>query len=433
MSSLALQALYDKVNSCQNIQTGRFFINDDNFFCPENIHISNIDIAFVTSSYEMDILNLLKIKHKLQEYKIPSVLGGINAHLNPSFFAKNFDIIFLGRLDKRFDLIMQHFLKYGPQRLTELKLPGIFHYSLGRCSNKESPAKDYSYLPSTVITSSATVFPNTFLTEIAAGCRHKCRFCLLSSLNKPYKYYPSSPLLAKIKKLPLSVKQVGLVAASVNDYPHIENLIKAINRFGKKITTASLRMENITPDLLTLLKANEQKTITLAPETAAVHLQKKIGKIYREKKLLQTAELIASYGFARLKLYYLIGLPAESDNDIILMTEQIKKIKNALNKGAARSGINPLLELSINPFIPKPFTKLGAENYENVKTLKQKIKLVKKKTAGAGNIKLHFLSPRAGKLQYFISNKLNTIADILEHAAVHKYKLMDIEKKIRNF
>jgi len=390
-------------------------------FSPEGADVSSICGAVITSSFETDILNLLKIALCLKKYNIPSLLGGLTAVQHADTLRSFFTRIYTGVINNEISAFFNH-------------LPDIpFSDACSSLSSSEfvtppSADKNKPLICHTALLSDSTVFKNTFLIETSRGCRRRCNFCILSKKSGGYYEHPSSEILSIISKLPSEVKKIGLVSAAFTDRSDCIALIESINAIGKEVTVASLRMEQLTERLISLLKANNQRTLTLAPETADLKIRTNIGKAYSPEHLLRCAYLAGSAGFHRLKLYYMLGLPEEDDKTAEEITVQIRQCRDALNRGAQRSGIMPKLQISISPFVPKKGTVLEHAVFAEEHDIKRRVKIIKSRASSLGGVSVDTESYRFARLQYVVSHKIEELLPLALRIVEENGSIRELEK-----
>jgi radical SAM superfamily enzyme YgiQ (UPF0313 family) len=254
------------------------------------------------------------------------------------------------------------------------------------------------------------------LVEISRGCGRGCRFCTAGFIYLPPRIRNPKKILDEIEPGLKNADKVGLVSAAVSDYPFIKNLCAPLIAKGKKVSVSSLRMDSTTDELVDALKESGHKTMTFAPEAGTERLRNVINKGISEDDILKSVEMAISRGILNAKLYFLIGLPTETDDDIegiVKLAKRIKKDVLVLTKEAGRIGT---ITLSINPFIPKPWTPFQWSPMEDVKSLSNKLKYIKESLKKAGNMEVIHENPKDSYLQALLSRGDRRVGGIIRAA-----------------
>lgn len=269
-----------------------------------------------------------------------------------------------------------------------------------------------------VVVSRGTHFRSMYLVELARGCRCACRFCLVSTVNRPFRTAEPDKVIAALDTVPQSTKSVGLVGANICDYPALIQVLEYLSGRGMRLGVASLRVDAVSERLLALLRRCSVRTVTIAPESASQRLLEKIGKGYEADELLDAVRLIAQAGFEELKLYYMIGLPGETEADRLAIEDQVKRIAAALDG-------NCTLTVSINPFIPKAQTPFQDEPMLAVKQVRQALKKMKKEIekirVGGRSVKV-----RSNPVGEYLCQAIISIGDRKVGEAIEKSALENI-------
>jgi radical SAM superfamily enzyme YgiQ (UPF0313 family) len=214
--------------------------------------------------------------------------------------------------------------------------------------------------------------------------------------------------------------RIGLVGAAVSDLPEIEKLCEKFNDQNVRISFSSLRADRITPGLLSILKKSNVKTATIAPEVGSERMRRVINKGITEKDVLTAATMLVENGIPNLKLYFMIGLPGESEADIDAIIKLVKQIKHRfLTSSRARKHIGTIT-VSLNSFVPKPATPFQWAAMDDVRTLKGKIKKIKIELKKVANLRINSDIPRWAYIQAMFSRGDRRVADILLMAHANK-------------
>lgn len=204
----------------------------------------------------------------------------------------------------------------------------------------------------TAVYTDGTEFADMFLIEIARGCGRHCRFCMAGYCFRRPRVRSLAALQAAILAAKPHRDKIGLVGAAISDYPDIDPLIALIRDKGLKFSVASLRADSLTPVLAAGLAASGHKTLTLAPEAGSDRLRRLINKGIDAADLDRAVALAAQAGIPNIRLYIMVGLPTEDDADLAAIIDLARHTKRHMQA----LGSSGRLTLSVNPFIPKPFT-----------------------------------------------------------------------------
>ena len=259
-----------------------------------------------------------------------------------------------------------------------------------------------------------TIFNNSIMLNVSRGCTRGCRFCMSGYLYRPMRqtdYKKLIDIAIKTRKN-TQLNKITLIGAAVSDYADLEKLITGLEDEGFQISTPSLRIESITRNTLESLKRSGLKTITLAPESIE-KLRKSINKDIPEEKILNVIKDAVELDF-KIKLYFLIGLPDETMEDIKTLCEYMKKIADM------HTSIKNV-KFSVNPIITKPHTPLQWEDYD-FKDIKKKTRYITKEMKKY-NIKCE--SPKKGLIQYILSCGNREVGAIIEKSIIKQPTLKE--------
>ncbi len=270
--------------------------------------------------------------------------------------------------------------------------------------------------PSTTIFTPDTEFGSRFLIEVVRGCANLCRFCWAGYNYLPVRAFPTERILALAQAARAHSSKVGLVSIALCDHPDIEHILRSLRDMGYSISPASLRLDDITPTIVSLLKESGERTLTIAPETGSDRLRRVINKTVTNAEILDSAELIFSSGIESLKLYYMIGLPTEDDDDLVAIRDLTLQLHEIMLKHARPRGRIGRIVASVNPLVPKPGTAYQWLPMERTEVIEAKMKRLRGLVADVDNVYFNIKSERHSYYQALLSLGDRRIAPAIEHA-----------------
>ena len=453
MSSLGYQTLYNLLNGIENVVCERAFLPDGGKGQSTGLKtvesgqpVSKADIIAFSISFENDYPHLLTIldlagiplRSSDRSAGHPLVIaGGVACFLNPEPIAAFIDCFLLGEaegiLPRFFDVFEPDSDKNELLKNLACQVPGAYvpafyearYHNDGTLAQFE-PAEDVPpaikrvYIKdlenfstcSTVITPHTT-FDRSFLIEVGRGCPHGCRFCSAGFIYRPPRFRPVARLEQAIERGARLTDRIGLVGAAVSDLPDIETLCARFNDRNIRISFSSLRADRLTPELLATLRKSNVKTATIAPEVGTEKMRRVINKGIRKDDILTAATKLVENGIPNLKLYFMVGLPGETDEDIAGIINLVKQIKHQfLTSSRTRKHIGTIT-VGLNSFVPKPATPFQWTAMDEVGTLKRKIKKIKNELKKVANLKINADVPRWAYIQAMFSRGDRRVADIL--------------------
>jgi radical SAM superfamily enzyme YgiQ (UPF0313 family) len=252
-----------------------------------------------------------------------------------------------------------------------------------------------------------------FLVELSRGCPRGCRFCAAGFIYLPYRQRDIEAVKSEAVRGLTERGRIGLVGAAVSDYRGIGELCRHIIRYGGKISVSSLRLDLLDGEMIEMLKASGHKTVALAPEGGSQRLRDLINKNIDEGQILDACERLIGQGILNLKLYFIIGLPTETDADLAEMVALVQRIRSRVIEAARKERRLGEIVLSVNPFVPKPFTPFQWCGMEEIKSLERKGKILREAIGRLSNVRLLMESPKDAYLQALLSRGDRRLAVLL--------------------
>jgi radical SAM superfamily enzyme YgiQ (UPF0313 family) len=431
MASLGYQGIYGLLNGFPDVVCERVFLPADAdideyertgtepFSLESKRTLSRFDIVAFSVSFENDYPNIVKM---LRMARIPErrdtrsvshpvlILGGVCAFFNPEPLADFFDVCFTGEGEE----MLPEFLDvYRSSRsrdeiikracgITGVYVPRYYSVSFdsatGMIAGREAaePAPDIIVKrtvsdissPSfrTVITTPDAEFADMCLIEAMRGCPWSCRYCVAGHIYKPVRRKELPALKDDINDALKRTGRVGLIGPSLSDYPYAEEVL---SMEGVDFSVTSLRASPKSARIVALLRGH--KSASIAPEAGTQRLRDVINKRITDPDIEETARLILESGIETLRLYFMIGLPTETAEDVDGIVGLVKKVRRTTRKG--------FLTLSVSTFVPKPFTPFQWHPMKPLKDVKEALKTIKKGLAMERGVKVFHDVPKYAYLQ----------------------------------
>jgi radical SAM family uncharacterized protein len=463
MSNLGFQIVYELLNRKENVVAERIFLPEDQemslhpkagkdlLSLESQVPLRKFDLVAFSVSFENDYPHILKILQlgeipllsKERNHFHPVVMaGGVTAFMNPEPLADFFDLFLLGEAEACLDSFISLFADIYPssenrqdllselaQNMDSLYVPSLYHVEYrpdgtiqfmdpieSRIPKTVKVARHYSeeapIATSTIVTPD-TEFNDKILVELGRGCGHGCRFCAAGYVYRPPRIGDKSQLLSCIQRVTEEHDRLGLISACVSDTPGIEEITRLITRKGGSFSVSSLRADRLTEGLLDNLKHAGQKSLAIAPEAGSERLRRVVNKHLTRDQIIGAVRLIGRKGEFNIRLYFLIGLPTETHDDVTEIVKLVKNIKHHLIKESRSRGKIGQIKLSVNCFIPKPFTPFQWFPMEEVAALKEKQKSLRKALAKEGGVTASFDVPKWAYLQTLFSMGDRRVGSIL--------------------
>jgi radical SAM superfamily enzyme YgiQ (UPF0313 family) len=433
MSNLGFQGIYALLNRRDDVVCERVFLPDDvdigeyartgqSLFSLESKKaLADFDIVAFSVSFENDYPNIARMlgmsripfsAGSRNEYHPLLIAGGVCVSFNPEPIAPAFDVVFIGEAE---NTILEFIDEYGNAggRADLLKkasgiggvyVPSKYEISYNRDGSiagrvavdgapesiEKSFACDLSLAPfNTEVISGATEFSGMYLIELMRGCPWNCRFCLVGNFMGPLRMKTMDQALHEIDEGKKIACRIGLIGPSLSDYPGLDQLLGIE---GVQFSITSLRAGSRSAELIGHISGH--KSISIAPEAGTARLRKVINKQLTEEEILATVETLRASGVETIRLYFMIGLPTETDEDIAGVVSLCLRAR-AVDKTKA-------LVLSVSPFVPKPFTPFQWSSMAGIDILKGRIRTLRKSLEKEG-IKVFHDTPKHAHMQGLFS------------------------------
>ena len=431
MSNLGMHIIYQLLNSRAEISCERFFLptekiiseierdNSSLMSVETQTPLKNFNVVAFAISFEQDYFNVVKILRlgkinplAKSRTKFDPILiaGGPCATFNPAPLSAIFDAFVIGEAEvilpqivdvltdnqniSRADLL---------EKISEVK--GVYVPAFPKKNIKRQFVQNLDDYPAhSVIITDDTEF-NMYLLETARGCGRHCRFCMAGYCFRKPRNRSLKTLQAAVDDAKHFNKKIGLMGAAISDYPQINELCKVILDDNLKMSVASFRADSVTAELVDALAESGLKTLTIAPEVGSEKMRRVTNKGITEENIFNAVKLGINAGIKNFKLYFMIGLPFEEMSDIDAIAELVIKLKNFVP--------DCKFTLSVNPFIPKPFTPFQWAAMADKKYLNAALKNLRGRLKKFRDIEIISESLKSARVQAILSRGDKNLADIV--------------------
>lgn len=439
MSNLGFQAVYAMLNSYAQIVCERAFLPDKDEMAEYGASrtpllsletrqpVSGFDIIAFSISFESDYLNIpalfrlagLPCYSSERTEKHPLVIaGGAATFINPEPVADFIDAVCIGEAEVILPKLLEKLCSAGSGRDQLLQsvaeVAGVYVPSQPHKKVERAFLKDLDSHPvATVINAPESEFSEMHLVELTRGCPRGCRFCAAGFIYHPYRQRSFEAVKADIDAGIAEGRKIGLVAAAVGDFKGVDRLCRYIVDSGGSFSVSSLRIDGLDETMTSLLVDSGHKTATLAPEGGSQRLRDLIKKGISEEQILAACERLIEKDILNLKLYFIIGLPTETDDDIDELLKLVEKIRELVLAKARLNRRLGEITLSINPFIPKPFTPFQWCGMMPLKVLERRLATIQSALRRVANVSVQAESLKEAMLQALLSRGDRSLAEFL--------------------
>jgi len=443
MSSLAFQWVTELTARVAGTGVERAFADPDleGTTLEEAAPLSRFDVVAFSMAFELDAPGVLRALLASgipvrREERGPGdplvVLGGSVATIDPPPPAPAGDVFCLGAAERTWLPLLELLHSGMPREAMLDELAGREGYLVpsrhldpnGRPIHRlrRLEKRRLETAPSTAVPASHTVTPETEygsrgLVEMSRGCPEGCRYCWISHTAGALQTYGTDAILGRVGELAGITRRIGFIATAVGDHPEIGRILATAVDSGLDVALSSLRIPAMVPEILEPLVASGARSVTIAPETGSDGLRKVLNKRVTNDEILDAVDTAFRCGLTGLKLYFIIGLPGETDEDVLAIATLVRKI-HAIGAAAGRPHRGtPWLRASVNVLVPRPYTPWHGEGILDRREARRRLRLLERALRGLPGFRLDRPSIREAQWQTFLGRAGIEAFPLLEELA----------------
>lgn len=447
MSNLGYQVILRAFLEDPRFDARRVFWDGNSLDFPDGGRfLDDFDAIALSVSYQPDMVHLPRLLETGRVWPLgtPGLLarplligGGIALTINPETSSHIFDLVVLGDAEPVLPALMEGLASSTAREIFLARMgevPGVYipsayeHSAITGTSfllpvpGPDSPSTiraavkaDLSADPARpAVLSSDSEFGNLYLLEISRGCAAGCYFCAAGSVCGHVRFLPMEAFTREAELGLRYRKTIGMVGTAVSYHPHLVEMAVYLLDRGGSFSPSSIRAERVTPQLADLLVKAKHRTVSLAPEAGTGSLRKSIGKELSDDRFLEKADILLEAGISSLKLYFMVGLPGESNSDIAGIVDLVMKLKEKMLFWGRPRGKVGTLTVSVNPFVPKPRTAFERVPIAGESVLKERMRVIRAALSPVANITVQTGSVRGAYLDALLSLGDRSVADVLD-------------------
>ncbi len=432
MANLGFQSVFEILSRHPRVRCERAFLPDAEqrgsavVSFERGGRLRDFEIVAFSISFETDYLHVVDILAgagipPLREHRRGGPLlicGGPATFLNPEPIADFFDAFFIGEGEEMIPELLAQFVAardagagrggvldaiaevggaYRPDRYDVAYAPdgtigSVAYRGPGSGVVRRRLVTDLDrFTTASKVLAPEAVFGDMYLVETSRGCEWGCRFCAAGYMYRPIRHRSVTALEAAIDEGLAHRSTIGLVGAEMASVPGVATLCERVADAGGRASPSSLKADVLTHRLARALGRSANQSVTIAPEAGSERMRRVINKNLTELEILRAADWLVAAGVRAMKLYFMIGLPTETPEDV----EAIVALTRTIGERFQRAGRIQQIKLSVNAFGPKPWTPFQWEPMEDPRALKAKIGGLRRAVGRLHGVDIDVASPRA--------------------------------------
>lgn len=457
MSNLGMQLVYTLVGGRDEMVCERVFLPQARGMprsVESNRPLKDFPIIMTAISFEHDYLNLLRMLRLANITPLandrPSatiaageplvIAGGVATFINPEPLAPFIDLFWVGEAEAGLLELLQSLIQEGggalPGRRDFLQdaaaragcyVPGFSQYRYDDSQHyaglqKTGPGSlpvakvicpEMTEAGHSTLLTPQTEFSDLFLVELGRGCSRGCRFCAAGFVYRPPRLWKTGAILAAMAARPDSCQRLGLLGMEMAKPHELAAVAAEIEQQHCALSFSSLRADALSPQLISLLGKSRLKTAAIAPDGASQRLRQVINKGLAEEDILMAARQLVGAGVVNLKLYFMIGLPTEDEDDLVEMISLVAKVKETIDVIGRERGRLASIMVSLNSFVPKAWTPFQYVPFAGVRILKKRIKIIRQALGKMANVRVKVDKPDTAFFQAVLARGDRRLAPAL--------------------
>jgi len=430
MSSLAFQWAVELTASCEDVGVERFFADpsiDSGRTLDTGSALGDLDVLAWSCSFELDAVNVLatldaagipRLRGQRNHRHPLLVLGGAVASINPLPLAPVIDVFVLGSAELLWPPLLALVRENADRERLLLEVAdrdGYFvpAHHLGpdnrpcgkrrRIEKRDAHMADPSMVPASHVITPNTEYRNRGLVEMSRGCPEKCRYCWVSYNYGRLRCYPSGAILERVDRIAQMTDRVGFIATAVGDHPELAEILEECRHRDLEVALSSLRIPAMREEILRPLAESGARSVTIAPETGTDELRRSLNKPITNAAILEAGATALRCGIESLKMYFIIGLPGETDEDLTGIADLLRQTQEMMvDRGRDRGHVGTL-HAGFNVLVPKPYTPYARQPMLTRKETRRRLQLVLDGLAGVGNLRIDRPAYRESLWQAYLS------------------------------